>query len=133
MISNLALALVGLAALFLGALGLVALLQPARAGAFLLGFAATAGRHRLELGLRLVVGAAFVAAAPRMAASAVVEAAGWVLLATTAVMVFIPWRAHRAFAQRAVPVALSRLPLLGGASLAGAAAIAWSVLAGPGR
>ena len=39
---------------------------------FFLGFAQTAGKHYLELSIRMVLGAAFVFAAPRMAGSAAV-------------------------------------------------------------
>ncbi|OYT91279.1 MAG: hypothetical protein CFE43_14385 [Burkholderiales bacterium PBB3] len=126
----LALTVVALAGLFLFGLGLLALAWPAKARSFLLGFAETAAKHYLELCVRLAIGAAFIFAAPRMAGPAVAEFAGWVLVLTTALMFLVPWRMHRAFAQRSVPQALAQLPLLGFASLAGGTAILWSVYTG---
>lgn len=129
MLQHVALALVTLAGGFLFVLGLVALATPPQAKRFFLGFAQTAGRHYLELAIRMVLGAALLLAAPRMAGSAAVEVAGWVLLGTTAMMLFVPWRSHRAFAQRVVPRALTHLSMIAVASMAGGAAIIWSVYA----
>jgi hypothetical protein len=118
LLTVLATALVAGAGLFLIGLGLLAWIRPGAAGRFLLGFAATAPRHALELGVRLAVGAAFVVAAPRTAAPALCAVAGWVLLATTAALLAVPWRVHRDFARRTVPAALRHLRLLGLAALA---------------
>ena len=127
MVLVIALAIVVVASVFLLALGASALLRPPWARRFLLGFASSSTKHVAELGIRLLVGAAFILAAPGMVGSAVVSGAGWVLLVTTGFMVFIPWRAHRAFAQRAVPQALVFLPFLGLASVAAGAAILWAM------
>ena len=127
MVLVVALAIVVMASVFLLALGASALFRPPWARRFLLGFASSPTKHYVELGIRLLVGAAFVLAAPSMVGSAVASGAGWVLLLTTGIMVFIPWRVHRAFAQRAVPQALSFLPLLGLASVAAGAALLWAV------
>jgi hypothetical protein len=105
-------------------LGITALLAPSRAERFLLGFAATATRHYAELAVRLLIGAAFVAVAPRrLPGAAAFEAVGWALLGTTAVLLLVPWRWHRRFSEQAVPRALRLLPALGMASLAGGLAI----------
>lgn len=130
MLMPLALAVVALTSLFLIGLGLLALAFPVRAQQFLLGLAGTEARHYLELLVRIVIGSAFVFAAPGMAGSGAVRAAGWVLVATTVVLLFVPWPVHRAFARRTVPKALLHLPLLALGSLVGGGTIAWSLYAG---
>ncbi len=115
--------------LYLAALGLVALTRPARVRGFLLGFAATPGRHLLELALRTAAGLACLLAAPRLPAAQGFTVAGWVLLASTAVLALLPWRWHRGFAQRAVPRALRALPALGLAALAAGLALLAAVVA----
>jgi len=120
-------ALVALAGAFLFALGATALVRPPLARRFLLGFASSSTKHYLELGIRLLVGAAFISAAPSMVGTTVVSGAGWLLLVTTCVMFFIPWRVHRAFTQRTVPQALAYLPLMGLASLAAGATVLWAM------
>ncbi|MBN8481837.1 MAG: hypothetical protein J0L88_09645 [Xanthomonadales bacterium] len=67
MIDSLAIGVVLVTAMFLFALGIAALLAPERARRFLLGFAGSVARHVLEMSLRVLVGAAFLLAAPRMA------------------------------------------------------------------
>ena len=131
MIDLAAQALVASAGIFLLGLGVVALVRPQSARQFLLGFAASASRHYLELAVRLAIGAALVAASPRMAASQMVAGAGWVLLATTVVMLLVPWQSHRAFAKRTVPRAMHYLPAIGVTSIVGGASILWA-LAGKG-
>lgn len=130
MLSLIAVALTSLAGLFLIGLGLVAWLRPDAASRFLLGFAGTAWRHYGEIAIRLLVGAAFVVAAPRLAVPAVFTSAGWVLLVTTALMLAVPWRVHRDFARRAVPAALRHLRLLGLAALAAGLAVIAAVRVG---
>ncbi|MFN8793058.1 MAG: hypothetical protein ACK50F_03135 [Betaproteobacteria bacterium] len=120
-------ALVALAGAFLVAFGATALVRPPLARRFLLGFASSPTKHYLEIGIRLLVGAAFIKAAPSMVGTTVVSGAGWLLLVTTAVMFFMPWRVHRAFAQRAVPQALAFLPLMGLVSLAAGATVLWAM------
>ena len=127
MVLVVALALVASTGVFLTALGVVALARPPLARRFLLGFASSAAKHYLELGVRVVAGTAFVLAAPSMVGSAAVSGAGWVLLLTTGVMLCIPWRAHRAFTLRTVPHALEYLPLFGLASAAAGATLLWDV------
>lgn len=111
------LVVVVLAALYLVGLGIVALVAPTRAGRFLLGFAATWRLHALELALRLVVGAALVLHAPRMAFGAGFAAFGWLLVATTMAMLVVPWRWHQRFARRFVPQVLRHTAAIGLASL----------------
>lgn len=113
-----ALAVIVLAGLYLLALGLASLVVPSRASGFLLGFASSECVHFAELFLRFVVGVAFVVYAPRMSLSGAFSLFGWILLVTTACLVFVPWRWHRRFAQQAVPRATRHIALVGVASLA---------------
>jgi hypothetical protein len=112
----LTLGLVVLVGLYLVALAAVALVAPRRAAGFLLGFAASARVHYLELALRGVAGGAFLIQAPRLPYPSAFSYAGGMLLLTTAGLAVLPWRWHRAFAQRAVPYATRHLPLVGVAS-----------------
>jgi hypothetical protein len=123
-----AFAVVAAAGTFLLALGATALVRPSIARRFLLGFAQSAVRHYSELAFRFAIGAALIVAAPRMAGTEVIAGAGMVLLATTAVMVFVPWRSHQSFAQHAVPQALAYLPAIGLSSIAVGVALLWALL-----
>ena len=117
MLHTLTLGIVLLVGLYFVLLAAVALLAPARGASFLLGFAETARLHYLELALRCIAGIAFVLQAPQMRFAGAFALFGWMLLLTTAGLVLVPWRWHRAFAQRAVPYATRHLPLVGVASL----------------
>lgn len=118
MTEALATALVLLAGVFLACLGVACLVAPAQARRVLLGFSSSLALHYLELAIRLVVGGALLVVAPTMAFPRVFTAAGAVLVITTLVLVLVPWRWHRHFAQRTVPGVLRFLPWLGLASLA---------------
>ncbi|MFN2238739.1 MAG: hypothetical protein ABR524_05050 [Thermoanaerobaculia bacterium] len=113
-----ALAIVVAAGVFLVTLGAAFLLTPSKASGFLLGFAGSPSKHYAELAVRFLVGGAFLLHAPHMLFPHVFSVAGWILLATTAGLLLVPWRWHRRFAQRAVPEALRFLPLLGISSAA---------------
>jgi hypothetical protein len=117
-IAQLASAVVYGTGLYLIALGVGSFVVPAFVRRFLLAFAGTPVAHYLELSLRLVVGAAFLAHAQFMSFHGLFTAFGWVLVGTTAVMFAVPWQWHQRFAERSVPRALRRLPLLGLASFA---------------
>lgn len=127
MIQALAIVLVAGVGAFLVALGLAALLRPQLAQSFLLGFAGSPTRHYAELTVRLAIGCALVLASPALPAAAAFSLFGWVLLATTGVMVLVPWHIHRTFAQATVPMALRHLPAIGLASLAAGASTLWAV------
>lgn len=124
-----ALALVVAAGLFLLLLGLASLAMPALAGRFLLGFAETPTKHYAELAVRLIVGTAFVLLAPDARFPGAFTLFGWLLLVTTACMLFIPWRWHRRFTERSVPQALRFLPVIGVASLLLGGLVLWAALA----
>jgi hypothetical protein len=62
-----------------------------------------------------------------MAGTAFVAGGGWLLLVTTTLMLFIPWRLHRAFAVRVVPKALLFLPAIGVSSTCAGLALLWAL------
>ena len=125
------LAVVALAGAYLVTLGVAALLRPRVAKRFLRGFAGTPGKHYVELCTRLLVGAAFIVSAPRMAWPLPFAAFGWVLVGTTLLLALMPWRKHKRFAEYSVSRAMPHLAGVGVASLcAGAAVLASAYAAG---
>ncbi len=108
-----------LAGLYLIGLAAVALIAPERAKSFLSSFAGSAYAHYVELGLRLVTGAAFVIYSPDMKFSVIFLVFGWVLIVTTIVLIVLPWRWHHRFASWSVPIATRHMPLFALGSLAG--------------
>lgn len=130
LVETFALAIVGLAGLYLVALGTASLVVPAQASRFLLGFASTRVVHFTEMLLRIVVGAALVLAAPRLLLSGAFDVFGWMLIATSACLLLLPWQWHRRFAGRVVPQAVRYITLVGLVSLALGGLIVWAVLRG---
>jgi hypothetical protein len=119
------------AALYLLALGIVALLRPAAARRFLGGFASSRRIHFIELAVRVAVGAALVVSAPRMMLGTAMLALGWMLVSTSAVLAVVPWQMHRRFAAWSVPRATQYIALIGvGAVAAGVGLMAALVLPG---
>lgn len=112
MISGLGAIMVALVGLYLVGLGLMALLHPDRAVAFFNGFARSASVHYAELAIRFFAGAAFLVTAPRLLFPGAFVVVAWALLVTTIALALIPWRWHRAFAERGVPYAIRNLPLV---------------------
>lgn len=131
MLATIAQLLIVLTALYFIGLSAISLAFPARAAEFLGGFARSASAHYLELFLRLLVGAAFVWRAPHLPLSGIFAFFGWVLVATTACLLAVPWRWHRWFAERSVPHALRHLNLVAAASLAIGVFVLGAVLRGP--
>lgn len=127
----LALAGVAIAAVFLIVLGTAALVAPERARRFLLGFAGSPSKHYAELAVRFLVGGAFLLAAPHVLWPDAFKGFGWVLVATTAGLLLVPWRWHDRFARQAVPRALRFLPLLGASSIALGALVLYALVLGP--
>ena len=113
-------------AIFFLLLGLIALIRPSIAGRFLLGFAGSALKHYVELGVRFVVGGAMLVVAPHSMYSLALTVFGWLLIVTTAVMAIVPWRIHRRFAEASVPKALRFLPMIGVSSLVLGGLLLWS-------
>ena len=130
MMEAVAAALAWAAAAYLLALGLLLLVSPAHGRRFLAGFAQTVSAHYLELGLRILVGAAFIAHAPKMATPTLFAALGWVLIGTSLVLALMPRRWHARIAQRSVAMATRFTLPLGLASIAMGAGLAFAVLSG---
>jgi hypothetical protein len=103
--------------------------MPSRAAAFLMGFASNAAVHYGELLARSVVGLAFVVRASHVPFPWSFAGFGWLLVVTSAGLLLVPWRRHRAFTQLAVPRALRRLPLIAVTSLAAGIFVLWSTVA----
>jgi len=116
-----------LAALYLLGFGALAVVVPARASGFLLGFGGSPRAHWIELFARAAVGAALVGYAAHMRFAGVFHVFGWVLLVTTFALAVLPWRLHRRFARTTVPVAANFLPWIGIASLAAGAFVLWAL------
>jgi hypothetical protein len=95
------------------ALGIASLALPGRAARFLTGFASSAKVHYLELAIRMAAGLAFLQYAPKLPASIIFTIFGALLVSTTAILVLVPPRLHRRFAEWTVPEALRYLKLLG--------------------
>jgi hypothetical protein len=115
---RLAVAVIIIAGLYLVGLAAASFVAPAMARRFLLGFAGSAFAHYLELGIRLIVGGAFVLHAPKMLFEGAFAALGWVLVITTAGLLAVPWHWHQRFARLAVPQVVRHFRLLGIAALA---------------
>jgi len=107
--------------IYLLLLGGASIVRPDATRRFLGSFASSARAHYIELFARLVLGAAFIVAAPQMQFSEVFVAFGWLLITTTMVLLVVPWRWHRRFAAWSVPMATRSMttfaigPLVAGA------------------
>lgn len=128
LIADAAFALLLATALFLMALGAIALMRPQRARAFLLGFATSPGKHYLELLVRAAVGTAFLIHAEHATFGDLFRVLGWILCATTAMLALLPWHWHQRFAAFSVPRALHWLPLIGYSALAFGIGLGWALL-----
>lgn len=95
--------LVVIAGLCLITLATVALARPAVARRFLLGFAQTATAHYTEMAARIVVGAALVIGSPRMLFSQYFYWFGVALLASSFLLLCLPWKWHRSMGERVLP------------------------------
>jgi hypothetical protein len=133
MIEVTALIVVALVGVYLIGLASMAVIRPARAAAFLGGFARSAPVHWAELGTRLLAGGAMLVCADRLLWSGFYTVSGWVLVGTTAGLALFPWRWHRRVAQATVPHATRYMPLLAAASGLMGAVILASVLLGTWR
>ena len=120
-----------LAGIYLVGLALVAFAAPTSAKRFLGRFASTPTAHYTEILARLTVGVALLLYAQHMLFSSVVSAVGWVLTATTAIMLLLPWTWHHRFAAWSVPLATARIGWLGTGALVGGLALLYAVIAGP--
>ena len=126
----LAVAVVVGAGLYLIGLGISCFIRPRSAAKFLLGHASSGFLHYLELAVRMLVGICLVQSAPGIFYPGFFSVSGWVLIATTIVLLMVPWRWHQGFARQAVPHALRHIKLLGIASIAIGILLTATVLTG---
>ncbi|MCG9697206.1 hypothetical protein [Shewanella sp. Isolate11] len=117
MIEQISRLLVLLAAIYLIALAVVTLFKPSYSRRFLNGFASTAMLHYIELGIRLIVGAALIFTAPEMRFTLVFQSFAWVIIITSLILLLLPWRWHNKFAKRVLPPLTKRVWLFGLLSL----------------
>lgn len=117
LLQQLAFWLLLLCAMYCCLLGLTALLKPSLALQFLQAFATTAGKHHLELWLRMLLGGAFVLQVPTALWPLAFQLFGWLLLGTSTVMLLLPWQWHQRFARHTVPAIAPWLDFIGLVSL----------------
>ena len=124
--------LVVFAGLYLLTLAAAAVLAPERLRRFLNAHASSASTHFVEMGVRLIVGAALVLTAPRMRFPQAFGVFGWLLIGTSLVLCLVPWRLHERFGKRALPLVTDRLVVLALGALAGGLLLLISLYLGPG-
>ncbi len=116
------------AGIYLLTLGLSSIIRPDDTQRFLASFASSARAHFVELSARLVLGAAFIAAAPKLKFSTLFVVFGWVLVATTLVLLAVPWTWHHRFASWSVPIATRNMALFAIGPLAGGIVVLYALL-----
>lgn len=122
-----------LAGLYLLLLGIACIFAPVIAKRFLLGFAGSASKHYLEIGLRMIVGIAMIIQAQHLAYSTAFTVFGWMLVGTTAVLLVIPWRWHQRFAEKVLPRVTRSLPLMGVVSVVMGASLIYCLIGSASR
>lgn len=117
LVESIAVCIVVIAGLYLIALAVVAFVHPELARRFLLGFARTAAIHYAEMTARIVVGIALVVASPRMLYTQFFFWFGVVLLASSAILLCLPWTWHRSMGERVLPAFVRFLGVVSPVSL----------------
>jgi hypothetical protein len=123
--------IVVLAGVWLIGLAAAAIAKPNRVKHFFDKFASSAFSHFLEMFVRLIVGTAFVIYSPQMKFPLVFSVFGWLLIVSSAVLCFVPWKLHRRFADRSLPLLTRRMILFAIVSLFGGTIILFSLILGP--
>lgn len=118
MIETTALAIVVLVGLFQLGLAVVCFFLPKTTVSFLGAFANSAKAHYLEMALRLVAGGAFVISAPVMRFPTAFLIFGWAMVASTVVLLILPWRMHQQFAEKYAAPVIGKARLMGVFALA---------------
>ncbi|MEQ1603326.1 MAG: hypothetical protein ABL999_00500 [Pyrinomonadaceae bacterium] len=129
--NTLAVVIVVLAGIWLIGLGAVAIAKPDLVKQFFDKFASSAFTHFLEMFVRIIAGTAFVIYSPQMRFSLVFTVFGWLLILSSVVLSFVPWKLHRRFADRSLPLLTKRMILFALVSLFGGAVILVSLILGP--
>lgn len=123
--------IVVLSGIWLIGLATISFARPNLSKRFLGGFASSAFTHFLEVSIRIIVGTAFVIYSPQMKFSVVFTVFGWVLILTSIVLLFVPWKMHRRFADWSLPMATRSMLLFGFVSYLGGLFILFSLFLGP--
>ncbi|NER12464.1 hypothetical protein GWK08_03350 [Leptobacterium flavescens] len=76
---------------------------------FLSSFASSARAHYLEQLLRLIVGGSVLYYSADMLYPVIFKFFGWIVLATTIVLILTPWTWHHKFGQWAIPFAIRNI------------------------
>lgn len=95
---------------------------------FLNAFVKTPWHHFLEQTLRLIVGTALVIHSPHMKFSEFFGVFGWIVIITSLMLLGLPWRWHRSFAQKVIPTVIKLIHLYGLSCLALGIFIIYSLL-----
>lgn len=96
---------------FLIGLAAVLVFRPTAGERFLRSFAGSARAHYLEQGIRLIVGVALVVGSRGTGYPDLFRGFGWLIIASTVVLLLTPWRWHHRFAVRVMPAVCRNLRL----------------------
>jgi len=103
--------IVALFGFFLIGLAALCVVRRSAAERFLSGFANSAKAHFTEHTIRLAAGLGFVLHSSEMSHPLAFRIFGWVLVATSVVLLVLPWKWHREYARRTMPLVLKRIRL----------------------
>ena len=90
---------------------IVTLLKKEFAITFLSSFASSAKAHYIEQLLRLIAGLGLLIYSDNMLFPDLFGIFGWVLIATSASLIIMPWKWHNKFGKRAIPFVIRNLVL----------------------
>lgn len=107
--SSLAAIVVVAFSLFLVGLAAMVFTRPAVVERFLLSFASSARAHYVEQASRVLIGASLVVLSPAMWQPGVFRVIGWLIAGTAVALMLLPWRWHRRFGKRVLPMVVRRL------------------------
>lgn len=129
MINTTAYVIVLLVGVFQLGLAAVCFFAPHRAVGFLGAFASSPMAHLIEMALRLMAGAALVVHAPAMRFPTAFLIFGWAMVASTVVLLILPWRMHQQFAEKYAAPVIRQARLVGVFALALGGFILYAALA----
>jgi len=110
----------------------VAFAKPARAERFLMAFASSARTHFVEQFFRILIGAALVVVSSTMWQPKMFWVFGWAIVASSTVLICVPWRWHDRLGERIRPVLVRYLKLYAVGALALGVLLLYGVFAGGG-
>jgi hypothetical protein len=110
----------------------VAFAKPAIAERFVTAFASSARAHYVEQAVRLLVGAALVVRSPIMWQPNMFWLVGWAIVASSAVLLCVPWQWHHRWGERVLPLLVRHLRLYAAGSFAFGVLLLYGVCVGGG-